>query len=1661
MANKKFGYDIKVNYGNIHDDTKKVISGLNELDKAIGRLKNVKDISINVKAGGDQFKKLTEYAAQLDRSLKTASDSGDKLTGSLGRVVSQFSNVRDMTQGVSKEVTDASRNIEKLGQALQRSTMVAKEQSFSGQIASLKRQAEENYRQNFTSNPLAYAQNAKALNAELQHLYKAQRAVNEATKENIGLLKQWGIDTENVGHRLGYLATRMVASFALDKTIQSFTQMAYVEKDMAGFAQVMKHGTGATNAFARSLIEVDPSHMVNGLQLTGEEAKHFKHELEDMQGKLQSLAVKYGTTSHEMIESAKLWGRAYKDNNIVLALTDAATKLAVADAFDIVSANKALESSIMQWGFQIKNANDAMSVSNRIVDSWTALAHNYTVSAQTLAEANKRMAQSAAEVGVSFHSAQALVSVMARKTQAEGGEIGNALKSIFGSIHSKKAIKALQEFGIEVYKVGENGERSFRKVDDVLLDLMIKAQGSKESMEDLLKAISGGKWQWNKADAMLDLNEYLEALRQSSASMGFTNAQVGMQLDTISAKLKSLSAQWEKVITGTGNISWIIKGLLDGVVALLKWLDELPKSAFLLGVAMTGLLMVHREFGNVFRILKTSVVTGWMQMTASANKYARAARIASASTGGLGGKMASVGGVFTGVGRAIGSATAFMGGWVGIAIVAADVAFSLYESYRFSNEEIQKTVEHNQQLLQQHQELYGRMAESQQVVSQFISVYSALNTKLAEYKQAGQDVTEIENQMKLAKEGIVQILGEENTEWILNADSVEESNNRSKEAIQKKKEQLEKAIEAEKMTLLESAKSVRQQARDNLASLKEEKKGWADRVMVMYHFADAIGVAKEAYYGLMQLLNQQRASDALKNSVAMGEALHDMRTAKKEAIERGASQAEISDFDAKIARAEEGMANIEKELYDARYNANYYKDEYAKHIQSIAAKIVADEQKQLGDINSALYGNGHGSSDAIGGGTTGDYPRSELPDGAGADSNKKGKSSKSKKEKNPYYQTPEGEAIDFLLKQGFTANQAYGIVGNLMQESSMLPWADNGSRHGLAQWDKNPGGRWEQLVAFANRNGSDPESRATQMAFLVHELQTTEHENWLKVLQHAVNGTPEEFAHYFDMFVERSGGAETANRQAYARQLANSGYGDETKTDAERANKLVEKQKKIDDIALKLAKAQAEMENAMKPKEQADLDKETLALTEKLKGIQKEIDDLIKLNPKANVKSLQETMKKYEATITHRLQDKYRDKDYDEATQMMKDRHENEDLDREIAGISENFWVSDLRTVNRLVEEYTIKAKKYHDMVEAFKRGDSEYTEADIRKTGLELKKLEVQIKKTGNALNKNIKQQTHDVFHGLLFEGKKFKDIWKDLWKQLAEDALKMIFKINDGNGGLFQNLLRKFDKNYQKGINPSLDGNGKNGNNIGGIDESLNQQMMIAQSTRNLDQNFATWMQNTQGGTSWQQATFTDAVIYGNVQGGASDVNLPENATDEKGKTDVSQYINAGMKLAGGTNNKWLNGLGTIAGFAQKFGLLKFASGGSVDKDQLVRVGEGDKKEWIIPTHDKARGRQLLNQAAKDLGVGVTHGIEPKWQHEDTKHGALSDASKRQDRLMNQMVANTTAMTKGMNYMANGGSGTKESIAQPVFMKQTLSDQDFLAKYQKLIALGKLKHS
>ncbi|AMM98495.1 transglycosylase SLT domain-containing protein [Bacillus pumilus] len=48
-------------------------------------------------------------------------------------------------------------------------------------------------------------------------------------------------------------------------------------------------------------------------------------------------------------------------------------------------------------------------------------------------------------------------------------------------------------------------------------------------------------------------------------------------------------------------------------------------------------------------------------------------------------------------------------------------------------------------------------------------------------------------------------------------------------------------------------------------------------------------------------------------------------------------------------------------------------------------------------------------------------------------------------------------------------------------------------------------------------------------------------------------------------------------------------------------------------------------------------------------------------------------------------------------------------------------------------------------------------------------------------------------------------------------------------------------------------------------------------------------------------------------------------------------------------------------------------YANGGLITQEQVARVGEGNKREWIIPEERGIRGRYLLAQAAKALGMQV----------------------------------------------------------------------------------------
>jgi hypothetical protein len=86
-------------------------------------------------------------------------------------------------------------------------------------------------------------------------------------------------------------------------------------------------------------------------------------------------------------------------------------------------------------------------------------------------------------------------------------------------------------------------------------------------------------------------------------------------------------------------------------------------------------------------------------------------------------------------------------------------------------------------------------------------------------------------------------------------------------------------------------------------------------------------------------------------------------------------------------------------------------------------------------------------------------------------------------------------AFNYFVAKGFSEVQAAGIVGNLMQESSVRPTAveyGGGPGRGIAQW--SIGGRWnsgsDSVYSFAANEGTSRWALDTQLDFIWYELDT-------------------------------------------------------------------------------------------------------------------------------------------------------------------------------------------------------------------------------------------------------------------------------------------------------------------------------------------------------------------------------------------------------------------------------------------------------------------------------------------------------------------------------------------------------------------------------------------
>ena len=723
---------------------------------------------------------------RVESAIDSIKGKYDELVAKKSQVDAELKKGTEEVAKVSKQAADEeSKNVKKVTDEYTKLKL---------KMADLQEQIKNNYVANKASNPKLYNTNFAKLGEEYKEVSKMAKKAERDISELSTFTDTIGKNYDRFRLRASWMLSAIGANMAFSLPTDWYEAQTKVENSMAQFSQVMATNSHSVNAFKTALFDMDFSKLQQGLSTTSVQSEQFGGDLEYMKNSLVNLAVKYGEASDDVIKSATLWGRKYKDNQTVLTMTSAAMKLAVADSFSIVEANKNLESSLVQWGFQIKDNNDAMIVSNKIIDSWTALAHKMAVSAQDLSAANQRAAQSMRAVGLSFDEGQALIATMLANTQQAGGEIGNAIKSIMGSIHSKKAITDLEAMGVAVYKFGENGKKEFREVGQVLVDLMLKTQNSKENLENLLKDVSGGKWQWNKLAASLDYSTYIQALNLSLTSYGFTQEQVGMQMDTLQRRVMALKQALLNLTTSTnGSVAGVLKFLLNTLTDLIQHLNKIPSSV----IGFTAFLnLIVYKGPTAVKALK-----------------------------GLGESILGIGNKTREAMSAVDKASVI----TRIITLAFDAAVA-FGAFNTKADDTIKEIEGLNNQLTAQTELIARQEEGLASLETLGEAWRTINEQMQQYQEGSDEYNQLAEQKNQTEQTFIDLLGEEDEQTLINQGV-------SEEAIESIKEKKTEQINTEKAGLEQVRQAIRGKRNEAIDAARKEMNAIKDVALSQYGLA--------------------------------------------------------------------------------------------------------------------------------------------------------------------------------------------------------------------------------------------------------------------------------------------------------------------------------------------------------------------------------------------------------------------------------------------------------------------------------------------------------------------------------------------------------------------------------------------------------------------------------------------------------------------------------------------------------------------------------------------------------------------------------------------------------------------------------------------------------
>ena len=427
------------------------------------------------------------------------------------------------------------------------------------------------------------------------------------------------------------------------------------------------------------------------------------------------------------------------------------------------------------------------------------------------------------------------------------------------------------------------------------------------------------KWQWNKAGALLNYEDFLQALRLSTESYGFTQQQVGMQMDTVARKAEALREQVIALTTGNGGLSTSIKELLSLATEALQFIDRFSSAQ--IGLITTGGLLVAK-WGSIARVAKgvkeavsgvasSMAILNTVQSTmavssagdlfggvigaysnakgaaqikkelATANEVTAAASKELTSTMGnealalmstaqsAGNLTKATNGIASSSGKAKSGFAEFSANLMALlpgpakfagAVIMAAGAIDIFNSATDQMSTLQEQADNAAKMLELENETIARQEQGLDVVKDYITAYNGLNEQV----QANAEGTEAHDKalqnLKDTHEALVAVVGEEMAAELeansQNSTAIDEIIGKERDKLTERKNGESEYVQAVRRTTNE----LRKETKNRIALLNTETQSWWGVSSAVWEYGGAIEWVRLQYNALQQVLNNLSGS---------------------------------------------------------------------------------------------------------------------------------------------------------------------------------------------------------------------------------------------------------------------------------------------------------------------------------------------------------------------------------------------------------------------------------------------------------------------------------------------------------------------------------------------------------------------------------------------------------------------------------------------------------------------------------------------------------------------------------------------------------------------------------------------------------------------------------